>query len=242
MRTALISDLHGNHVSLKAVLDDIDRTGIDEVICLGDVATLGPRPSEVISELGERGCRCILGNHDAFMLDDQLIRSYTEVPIVVDAVDWCRDQLSADEIAFLSRFELKIPMQLGKNTSALLFHGSPRSHMEDLLATTPPDELDEALAGSQATVLAGGHTHIQMLRQHRGMLLVNPGSVGMPFRQYASGNAPQILPHAEYAVIEADDDNVSVTLRRVSVDKHRLRAEAADSDNPICRSLEQQYT
>jgi hypothetical protein len=30
----------------------------------------------------------------------------------------------------------------------LLFHGSPRSHMEDLLATTPPDELDRCSPAS----------------------------------------------------------------------------------------------
>jgi hypothetical protein len=80
-----------------------------------------------------------------------------------------------------------------------------------------------------------------MVRQHRGMLLVNPGSVGMPFKEYVCGNEPQILPYAEYAMIEADDQNVGVTLRRVLVDKHRLHAEAAGSGNPICRSLEQQY-
>jgi putative phosphoesterase len=241
MRVALISDLHGNYVSLKAVLADIDRVGVDEVICLGDVATLGPRPHEVIAELEARGCRSILGNHDAFMLDDALIRSYTEVPIVVDAVDWCRNQLCADEVAFLSRFALKIPMELGKHTNMLLFHGSPRSHMEDLLATTSAEELDTALGDACATVLAGGHTHLQMLRQHRGMLLVNPGSVGMPFKQYVNGNAPEILSHAEYAVIESDDNDVTVSLRRVAIDKHRLRTEAATSQNPICRALEQQY-
>jgi hypothetical protein len=28
------------------------RTGVDEIICLGDVATLGPRPNAVIEILG----------------------------------------------------------------------------------------------------------------------------------------------------------------------------------------------
>jgi putative phosphoesterase len=241
MRIALISDLHGNIVSLEATLADIDRRGVDEIVCLGDVATLGPRPNDVIEILERRGCRCVLGNHDDFMLDEELIRSYTDVPIVVDAVDWCRDRLSKDEIAFLSRFEENIPVELGKNATAFWFHGSPRSHMEDLLATTPPELLDEALCGSRATVLAGGHTHIQMLRQHHGMLLVNPGSVGMPFREYACGGPPHILPHAEYAIVDASEGSVGVTLCRVDVDRDRLRREAAASDNPICRALENSY-
>jgi predicted phosphodiesterase len=241
MRVALISDLHGNAVSLDAVLGDIDRHGVDEVVCLGDVATLGPRPHEVIARLKERGCRCILGNHDAFMIDADLIRSYTEVPIVVEAVDWCRGMLSPEELAFLCAFESRISMDLGPLTDALLFHGSPRSHMEDLLATTDPVELDLCLGDSTATVMAGGHTHIQMLRQHRGMLLVNPGSVGMPFKEFADGQAPQIMPYAEYAMIEETAGTVQVSLRRVVVDKARLRDEARCSSNPICRALEQQY-
>ena len=77
MRIALISDLHGNEVALKAVLDDIEEVGVDQTICLGDVATLGPRPNAVLSMLRERGYPCILGNHDAFMIDPGLIHTYT---------------------------------------------------------------------------------------------------------------------------------------------------------------------
>jgi len=241
MRVALISDLHGNLVSLTAVFADIDRNRVDETICLGDVATLGPRPCEVIAMLQQRGCRCVLGNHDAFMIDEELIRSYSEVPIVVNSVDWCREQLTADDIGYLAGFETSITLDLGGGVQALLFHGSPRSHMEDLLATTDPDELDTCLGQTNATVLAGGHTHIQMVRQHRGMLLVNPGSVGMPFKEFVGGQAPKIMPYAEYAIIEADGGTVQVSLRRVPIDKESLRREAAASSNPICRSLEQQY-
>jgi putative phosphoesterase len=242
MRVALISDLHGNDVSLSAVLEDIDRRGADEVICLGDVATLGPRPHEVIETLEKRGLRCILGNHDEFMLDAQLIRAYTEVPIVVDAVDWCRDQLAREEVDFLASFRTDIEIQLSKNASLFLFHGSPRSNMEDLLATMDADELDECLAGAKGTVMAGGHTHIQMMRQHRGTLLVNPGSVGMPFKEYVGGCAPTIMPYAEYAMVEADGDVVHVDLRRVSVEKPALKKQASCCPIQICRSLEAQYS
>lgn len=241
MRVALISDLHGNAVSLAAVLQDIDRNDVDEVICLGDVATLGPRPHEVLAMLRERGCRCILGNHDEFMLDAELIRAYTEVPIIVESILWCRDQLSDDELSFLATFEPGIALELGGDASALLFHGSPRSHTEDLLATTDAAEIDRALGGATATVLACGHTHIQMLRQHRSMLLVNPGSVGMPFREHVWNQPPNIMPYAEYAVIEATEGIVQVSLRRLAVSKERLRQEAASSPNPICRALESQY-
>ena len=161
-RIALISDIHANEVALRAVLAEIRRTGVDQVICLGDVATLGPRPNAVIEILGELGCRCIMGNHDEFLLDAELVRTYTAAPQVVASINWTRCHLSRVELDFLRGFEMSCEITLAKST-VQLFHGSPRSHMEDILASTPPEALDAMLAGTTATVLAGGHTHIQML-------------------------------------------------------------------------------
>ncbi len=75
MRIALISDIHANEVALGAVLDDIERTGVDRVVCLGDVATLGPRPESVLDRIRQMDCPCIMGNHDAFLLDPELIHT-----------------------------------------------------------------------------------------------------------------------------------------------------------------------
>ncbi|WP_437755342.1 metallophosphoesterase family protein [Sorangium sp. So ce1389] len=241
MRIALISDIHGNEVALRAVMASIQAAGVDQVICLGDVATLGPRPVAILDMLRELGCPCILGNHDDFMLDPGLIRTYTEASIVVDAVDWCRDQLSEEDLAFLRTFQARLEVPLDGQSTLLLFHGSPRSHMEDLLASTPPEELDRRLEGHAATVMAGGHTHLQMLRQHRGILLVNPGSVGLPFKEYAHGGPPTLLHHAEYATVEARGGAVNVSLHRVPVDKDAIRAALKACDNPMRGSLLQQY-
>jgi putative phosphoesterase len=228
MRVALVSDIHGNDVALRAVLDDAEKVGVDRVVCLGDTATLGPRPRETLAILRDRNIPCILGNHDEFMLDESLIRSYTEAPPVVAAVDWCRAELSSDDIAFIGTFHRTLDVALDGST-LFLFHGSPASNMQDLLATTPPDELDALLGAKRAPVMAGGHTHIQMMRQHRGALLVNPGSVGMPFEQYVSGRAPVLLPHAEYAIVEAG----AVSLRRVAVDVREMRDAAETSKVPM---------
>jgi predicted phosphodiesterase len=241
MRIALISDLHANEVALRAVLADADRIGCDEIICLGDVATLGPRPNAVIQILRERTTRRILGNHDDFMLNRDLIHSYTEVPVVVDSVEWCRARLSDDEIAFLRTFSPNLEVPLGGDATLVLYHGTLRSHMEDLLATTPPEEVDEMLLHRRGTVMAGGHTHLQMARQHDGVLIVNPGSVGLPFKEHPVGRPPTLLGHAEYATIEAVAGTVSVDLRRVPVDRRAMAAEIAATDNPLRHYLLEQY-
>jgi putative phosphoesterase len=241
MKIALISDLHGNEVALAAVLESIRRGGADQIVCLGDVATLGPRPGAVLDLLRALHCVCIMGNHDEFLLEPALVRGYSEAPIIEQAVDWCRARLSADDLAFVRTFQRGAEIALGGEAKLLLFHGSPNSHMQDLLATTPPEELDRLLGGHAATVMAGGHTHVQMLRQHRGMLLVNPGSVGMPFKQYVGGRAPQLLSHAEYATVECHQGEVAVTLRRVPLDRAALRASVASSDNPLAPSLRAEW-
>jgi diadenosine tetraphosphatase ApaH/serine/threonine PP2A family protein phosphatase len=182
-----------------------------------------------------------MGNHDDFLLDENLIRQYTEAPIVVDSVDWCRALLSTAEIDFVRGFQRTLEVPLDGDGTLFLFHGSVRSNMEDLLATTPPDRVDEMLAGRHATVLSGGHTHVQMLRQHRGMLIVNPGSVGMPFKEFAAGAQPTLLPGAEYAIVESTRRGVSVILRRVPVEKKALRNQVADSTLPLAVNLRAAY-
>ncbi len=241
MRIALISDLHGNQVALQAVLDQIGQQPVDRIFCLGDVATLGPAPREVIAMLRELACPVIMGNHDAFLLDPELIHTYTEAPVVVEAVDWCREQLSRADLEYLAGFEALREVPLEGEIKALLYHGTPRSHMENLLAFTPPTTLDRMLAGHRAAIMAGGHTHIQMLRQHRGTLIVNPGSVGLPFKEFAAGQPPQLMFHAEYATIEARGDSLQVNLKRVHLDHQELWKPARDCSNPFCIWLLTQY-
>jgi predicted phosphodiesterase len=38
---AVISDIHGNAVALDTVLTDIERVGVDQIVCLGDVIQEG---------------------------------------------------------------------------------------------------------------------------------------------------------------------------------------------------------
>ncbi len=234
MRVALISDIHGNDVAFETVMGAINKESVDQLVCLGDVATLGPDPVETIDRLRQLNCLCIMGNHDEFLLDRDLLQKYTNSPVIRDAVDWCRDRLSAEHFSFLRTFERHATLDLGDERSLMVFHGTPRSHMENLLATTPPEELDNLLGEHRASVMAGGHTHVQMLRQHRGYLIVNAGSVGQPFKEFADNCEPVLMPQfAEYAIIESDEGHVRISLRRIPVDCKRLRQRLGDVTFPM---------
>jgi putative phosphoesterase len=242
MRIALITDLHANETALKAVLDDIARAGVDQTICLGDVATLGPSPIPVIQRLMDLNIPCIMGNHDDFLIQTDLIHKYTNADVIVDSVDWCREKLTEKEIVFIKSFKTRISLDLEEGIRLMLFHGSPQSHMDDILATTTREELDKMLLGHEATIMAGGHTHIQMLRQYRGRLIVNPGSLGCPFEEYTAGQAPKILSHAEYAVVSVSRGQIDIKLKRLYLEKEKLRKEVEACDMPLRNSLIQQYS
>lgn len=242
MRVALVSDIHANEIALEAVLDDAKRFGIDTIVCLGDTATLGPKPNEVLDRLIDLGCPCILGNHDEFILNRELVARYTDARPVVDSIEWCRARMSESDLRFIRSFVSTLELDLGGGVTLFAFHGSPRSHMENLLAETPAEALDTMLGTHRASVMAGGHTHVQMLRQHRGAWLLNPGSVGMPFREFVNGGPPTVLPHAEYAVVESYAGGVQVSLRRVDLDRALLLGSVRDSDLPLAGMLAANYT
>jgi len=63
-RTAIISDIHGNHAGLLAVLADIEQQQCDRIICLGDLVDGGDEDEQVVATIRQRGIISVRGNHD----------------------------------------------------------------------------------------------------------------------------------------------------------------------------------
>lgn len=69
-RFAVISDVHGNLEGLNAVLKEISRKNVDDIICLGDVVGYGANP-EQCWQICKKHCKIILkGNHEAIFLGE----------------------------------------------------------------------------------------------------------------------------------------------------------------------------
>ena len=69
MRLALLSDQHANDVALRAALEDVERLGVDDLVCLGDVVQGGAEPAQTLDRLASLGCETVLGNADALLLE-----------------------------------------------------------------------------------------------------------------------------------------------------------------------------
>ncbi len=218
MRIALISDIHANRIALDAALREISAQHVDRIICLGDVATTGPQPRQVVEELRARNIACVMGNGDSFLAGESVeAPSVEDARKVVDIAEWCRDQISSSDLDFIRAFQKTIRVELGAGALLLCFHGTPRSNTEIIRATTPDAEFEEKL-GERAAVMAGGHTHTQMLRRYKTSLIINPGSIGLPFEFLAPEGKDRNPPWAEYAVVNWQDGTLDIDFRRVPYD------------------------
>ena len=233
MQVALIADLHGNLVALEAVLGDLETQGAEQVVCLGDVAASGPQPRETLARLRALDCPVVMGNADAWLLHPQPVDAQDDNARRFEAIDvWCAAQLAPDDHDYVRSFRPTVEVSLGGGAALLAFHGSPRSNTDAILSTTSEEALERMLVGFNAAVMAGGHTHVPMLRRYRDALLVNPGSVGLPFEQPARTGRERNPPWAEYALVRWVNGGLGVELRRVPVDAGAVIQAARDSDMP----------
>jgi putative phosphoesterase len=223
VRTALIADIHGNLVALDAVLSDIHRRDVDRVVCLGDVAATGPQPCEAIDRIAEIGCQVVMGNTDEWLIEprDESIED-DDTRRIVEIDLWAHEQLGEHHLERLRDYQPLLEL-----SGLLCYHGSPRSNTEVLLPITTEAELAAMLNGHDEAIMAGGHTHMPMLRRHGPSLIVNPGSVGMPFEHTSEGTFRN-PPWAEYAI--AGDGEVE--FHRVPVDVGAVTGAALKSGMP----------
>jgi predicted phosphodiesterase len=205
---ALVSDIHGNDLALAAVVAELERLGVEQVVCLGDVAQGGSQPAEVLDRLARLGWPVILGNADVFLLEVDPSSPEPATDEQLERRTWTLGQLSDAQLEQIRAFVPTLDVEVDGLTLRA-FHGSPRSYDDVVLPETPDGVAERLLGGSGVDLLAGGHTHLQWTRYVDGALYVNPGSVGLAYDRFDSEPVP--IEVAEYALVTGG----SVEFRRV---------------------------
>lgn len=239
MRIALIADVHGNSIALDAVASRLEQEAPDEVVFLGDAVVNGFDPVGALQRLRQLGCRTVMGNTDADILDTPEhyhLPGRAELPEaaqrVLEIALWGHDQLAEDDRRFLVTFEPTLQLPLPGQRTLLCFHGSPRSATDVITSTTTEAALDPMLGETTAAVFAGGHTHVQLVRQLGRGRFVNPGAVGLPFARYGGAGTVPVRPCAQYAIVDATADRLAIRLDEVPLDLAGIQAAARDSGMP----------
>ncbi len=209
VRIAVLADLHGNVPATDAVLADLERQGADEVLVGGDLVGRGPQGSAVVRRIAATGWRSVRGNHEDYMLDFRAGRVPDDWLFTEEwsAARWMASELSPEEAAYIEA--LPVSLASAVVPGLRLVHGSPRSPNEGIGPWTSERELTAHLDLVEESLLVCAHTHRPMVRRLPAGMVVNVGSVGLPF----NGDR-----RAQYAIFEHRPGGWEVELRGVPYD------------------------
>jgi len=234
MRIAVLSDIHGNLPALEAVLSDVQRQGVDDVVVAGDF-TGGPQPQETTDLLCSLGSWMIRGNSEDYCLayDRRDAPAGWRESKQWAAMRWSYFRLNKETLDSIASLPEQRAIVLNGAAPVRVVHGSPRSSTEHLFPDrdpvalqvfreagllpwgTEPARLSLALAGVEEPVLVCGHSHIPWKQEQDGRLVINAGSVG------ASNNGDW---RAQYAVLDWREGRWQAEHRFIAYDLDRIRA------------------
>jgi putative phosphoesterase len=232
-KIAILSDIHGNIAALEKVVDDIKTRQVDRVINLGDHVSGPLWPKETVQYLMRQDWIQISGNHDR-----QLVNQNPREHGPSDG--YAFHLLNDPELNWLGALPASAEIQ----NEFLLFHGAPSNDTTYLLETVEHGrarlgtqiEIKERLGETKSHFILCGHTHIpRVVEVPENILIVNPGSVGLPayddeFPEYHIMETGS--PHARYAILEYKDGEWLPEIIAVSYDHQKAAEQARKNGRP----------
>ncbi len=164
---AIISDVHGNHAALCAVLANIDAIGVDQIICLGDIGGYYCEINECCDTLRSRNIFSLMGNHDWYLVSDE---SCPRSNSATRCIEYQRTVITQSNLDWLATLKSQ-----GEIDGLRMVHGGWKDPVDEYLS--PSSEYFSALLGR---FFVSGHTHVPCIWSDGSKSYCNPGSVGQP--------------------------------------------------------------
>lgn len=189
---ALISDVHGNLPALQAVLDEIDKAEVSQVLCLGDTAGYYSQVDECCNLLRERNIFSLLGNHDWYLSTGETCPRSNSANL---CLDYQAKVISEENLAWLRALKSSATV-----ANLRLVHGGWNDPLDEYFQPSPAK-----LADLDGNYFASGHSHVPLIFKQDDKIYCNPGSVGQP----RDGD-----PRASYALF----DGAEFAIHRIAYD------------------------
>jgi putative phosphoesterase len=226
MRLAFISDIHGNAVALEQVLADIDKKNIDKIYVLGDLCYRCTEPKRSLELIRALNTDVIKGNADEWVIRGVRSGEVPEKALEMMNLEreWVKSQLEQSDLDYLEKLPTEINIRI-EGVNIHLFHATPDSLFEFVLPNVDDETLQSKLmsANEDAQIYIYGHIHKSYIRFIRGKIVINTGSVGLPFDGLAL---------ASYAIVEIVAGNISSSIERVSYDVEKVAEQYRVSNYP----------
>ena len=185
MKLAVLADIHANYIALQAVAEHLEAWQPDQVIVAGDIVNRGPRPLECLHFVQQQaqtnGWLLVRGNHEDYVIElAQNEANHTQVERdFYQPIAWTYQQLNR-VVAPLTALPLQQSIADPNGLEVRVTHGTMLGNRDGIFPKTTADELRRKISPAPH-VLCVGHTHWPLTRQIDKTLVVNVGSVGMPF-------------------------------------------------------------
>jgi predicted phosphodiesterase len=242
-RIALLSDIHGNSIALKAVLEDIRQHGsADAYWVLGDLAAIGHDPVRVLEALNQLpNVEFVHGNTDRYTVSgerplpavEELFKNPALLPNflhVSESFAWTLGALAVSGwIPWMEKLPLELRQNLPDGTRVLGVHASPGT--DDGYGFGPDtgeETMKKWVKDTRADLIIVGHTHWAMDLDVDGVRVFNLGSVSNPM--------PPDL-RAKYAVLEADESGYRIERRFVDYDHEAVIAAVQAVKHPAAQFI-----
>lgn len=235
MRYAILSDIHGNVLGMRAAIQDARAHGAQAFLLAGDYYADLPWPAEVVREMHMLDAIAIAGNKEGYLvrMRGQSQQGWTDEQQA--ALYWSYRALSPRALTYLTGLpeEAVVPGRVSIrmfHRSSHLFRGTGlmglgsaayaarmdacafdhADYLADIQACVDADaRLQKIVRDQPPCVYVFGHSHVQWHARVGRSLLVNPGSCGMPL---------DFAPGAPYALLDVAGDEVRLTERRAAYD------------------------
>lgn len=178
MKYAVITDIHSNIFALKVVLSEIDKLGVDKIICLGDIVGNGAYPDETVQLVKKRkDILCVKGNHDMFATIDlnrvSLCDSRHKMFV------WQQKILTKSAKEFLKNLPPMLTFEdCGKKIVAFHYPKNERGRFKDLVYLPSKEQVEELFKGLDGDIFLFGHEHTGSLTEVGGRYFLNFGTLG----------------------------------------------------------------
>jgi putative phosphoesterase len=185
MKIAVLADIHANYRALETVIAHVEDWKPDTVLVAGDIVNRGPRSLCCLEWIEEKrkieGWQVIRGNHEDYVISRDEPDAPQSGPLyeMFQPVRFTYDQLHGD-VSKIRSLPEQISLDFGEAGEVRMLHASMLSNRDGIYPETTNTELEELIAPAP-TVFITGHTHRALVRRLNGTLVVNAGSVGLPF-------------------------------------------------------------
>ena len=228
MKIAVLSDIHGNYAAFQTCLKYAYEQDIHTFFFLGDYVAEFPYPQrtmEMLYDMQEKyECYFIRGNKEDYWLN----RKYDPDCIwkdgnhTVGAMKYTYENHTERDFEFYKTLPICREVVFEGTAPIMLCHGSTERNNQKML----PDDEETKRIMEECTCkyILCGHTHRQMVIEHGGKILWNPGAVGV--HKQSGGKTQFMILHQkgmewepEFVSLEYEKDQILRELQKSGLEQ-----------------------